>query len=280
MSRPLYEIAREIRQDWKNVYFGARPYLDAMRDLDKISDSYGADSAKSVVNYFLANANAWRGETAKRVKAELKAMLKGTSLGYLDYKELPLSAFAPKQRVQLHPATDAWMQGDRYGTIVRIVTDGKKIYVKMDRSKRILIVSPKDLVIGSGLSGASIGANLSNFARQYLVTALWSSTDNKDLPMDKNYGLSDIAQEALDKLVGDADKFEEEQADVIDSAINKDSRLTWARAGHDFWLTQNGHGAGFGDEDWPEPEDSKLRQAAKKYKHRDLYVGDDGRIYV
>lgn len=79
--RPLYIIANEIINDWhvtaKNgIYFGAKPYLDAMRSLDNISDNYGMDSGKSIVLYFLSNASTWRGETAKRVKAELNAMLK------------------------------------------------------------------------------------------------------------------------------------------------------------------------------------------------------------
>ena len=75
-ARPLYEIANEIRKDWKNVYFGAKPYLDAMACLNSINDNYGWDSAKSIVLYFLGNASTWRGETAKRIKAELKAMTK------------------------------------------------------------------------------------------------------------------------------------------------------------------------------------------------------------
>ena len=80
-QRPLYVIAQEIRKDWKataknGIYFGAVPYLDAMASLDKPSDNYGMDSGKSIILYFLANASSWRGETAKRVKAELKAMCK------------------------------------------------------------------------------------------------------------------------------------------------------------------------------------------------------------
>jgi hypothetical protein len=73
--RPLHLIATEIRRDWKRVYFGAVPYLDAMGSLSAMSDSYGCDDARSVVAYFLANASTWRGDVAKRVKAELKAML-------------------------------------------------------------------------------------------------------------------------------------------------------------------------------------------------------------
>jgi len=75
-NRPLYEIAREIRRDWKKVYFGAVPYLDAMQTLNSINDNYIMDSGKSIVLYFLCNADAWKGETARRVKAELKAMSK------------------------------------------------------------------------------------------------------------------------------------------------------------------------------------------------------------
>lgn len=74
--RPLYDIAYDIKRDWKKPYFGAVPYLDAMLQLESINDKYMYDSAKSIVLYFLSNASTWRGETAKQVKAELKAMVK------------------------------------------------------------------------------------------------------------------------------------------------------------------------------------------------------------
>ena len=74
--RPLHVIAREISTDWKKPYFGAVPYLDAMRQLNSIHGEFYNDSAKSIVAYFLANASTWRGDTARRVKAELKALLK------------------------------------------------------------------------------------------------------------------------------------------------------------------------------------------------------------
>lgn len=73
--RPLHKIADEITVDWKRPYFGAVPYIQAMRALDSTDDAYGLDSADSIVRYFLANANTWRGETARRVKAELKGMI-------------------------------------------------------------------------------------------------------------------------------------------------------------------------------------------------------------
>lgn len=74
--RAIYEIAHEIRRDWAKVSPYAKPYLDAMMSLDSINDNYYFDSARSVVLYFLCNAGTWRGETAKRIKKELKEMCK------------------------------------------------------------------------------------------------------------------------------------------------------------------------------------------------------------
>ncbi len=74
--RSVSAIAYEIRRKWSKVYFGAEPYLTAMFSLDKPTDTYGMDEGKSIIRYFLANASTWRGEDAKRIKAELKALLK------------------------------------------------------------------------------------------------------------------------------------------------------------------------------------------------------------
>ena len=46
-------------------------------------------------------------------------------------------------------------------------------------------------------------------------------------------------------------------------------------AGHNFWLTCNGHGSGFWDGDWP----ARLTEASEQFGEFDLYVGDDGLIY-
>lgn len=74
-SRPLYEIAADIKRNWANVYFGAVPYLEAMESLDSVNDKYGEDPGRDIVVYFLSNAMYWRGPEAKRIKAELKALL-------------------------------------------------------------------------------------------------------------------------------------------------------------------------------------------------------------
>lgn len=73
-TRPLYEIAADIRANWTKPYFGAVPYLEAMELLDKITDDFVCDSGRSVVTYFLANASTFRGDAARRIKAELKGL--------------------------------------------------------------------------------------------------------------------------------------------------------------------------------------------------------------
>lgn len=76
-TRPLYEIAEEIRNETaaSSFWWKAQPYVDAMLSLNKITDMYLFDSADSVVRYALGNLTGWRGDVAKRVKAELREML-------------------------------------------------------------------------------------------------------------------------------------------------------------------------------------------------------------
>jgi len=69
---PLYELASLIYRDWSNVNYAAEPYLKAMQTLNSIHDPYLLDTGKSIVLHFLANAQTWRGETARTIKAELK----------------------------------------------------------------------------------------------------------------------------------------------------------------------------------------------------------------
>lgn len=72
--RSLSVIAKDVKANWPKVNYAAKPYLDAMAQLDSINDRYYEDDAKSVVLYFLANASSWRGDEAKRIKAELKKL--------------------------------------------------------------------------------------------------------------------------------------------------------------------------------------------------------------
>ncbi len=114
---------------------------------------------------------------------------------------------------------------------------------------------------------------LDSFTRSYIETALWSSMDNANdqggEPLDANYSASDIDPETMAQMIADAYSFQERNAELL-----TDSGLSDKRAGHYFWLSRNGHGSGFFDEDL-----DALQDAAKRYGEFDLYVGDDGVIY-
>ena len=72
----LRMIAFVIEEHWPDMYFGAVPYVAAMYQLNSIHDMYGADSAESIVRYFLGNAKTWRGDVARAVKQKLNELLK------------------------------------------------------------------------------------------------------------------------------------------------------------------------------------------------------------
>lgn len=75
-KRPIYQIAKDIKDAWKNPSPYALAYLNPMLTLNSIEDHYFFDDAKSIILYFLANAQGFRGEKARELKQELKDLLK------------------------------------------------------------------------------------------------------------------------------------------------------------------------------------------------------------
>jgi len=154
-----------------------------------------------------------------------------------------------------------------------------------------------------------------SFLKSYIETALWSSTEyafgtcpcchkeallcrypeagNGDAPlwcaecgegepnpapMDDNYSVNDLAPETLAKMTADCAAFQAENAEMLAAC-----GLTDERAGHNFWLNRNGHGAGFWDEDKTGDEMAAcdaLSLASKAADTCDLYAGDDGKLYL
>jgi hypothetical protein len=108
----------------------------------------------------------------------------------------------------------------------------------------------------------------------FLECALWSSTDEDGDPYDDTYNVHDFAYPAV----------EDAQLDVegmIDDA-EKEGLLEGIPAsqfGHDFWLTRNGHGAGFWDRGLGKQGD-RLTEMSKIYGSCYIYVGDDGKVYI
>jgi hypothetical protein len=116
------------------------------------------------------------------------------------------------------------------------------------------------------------------FLRGYLECALWSTNDNSDPetggdPLDENYSVADFAPEALASAKADCEAFQEANAADLEATGADDDQN-----GHDFWLTRNGHGAGFWDRGYGDVGE-RLTKAAKVYGSVDLYVGGDGKVY-
>lgn len=104
----------------------------------------------------------------------------------------------------------------------------------------------------------------------YLMCALWSTTGDDKNPLDCTYGMEDLAPEARQQAERECAAFAEAAGNLLDD-------WTPEQAGHDFWLTRNGHGAGFWDRGLPNGE--ALSDLAYKAGERELYVGDDGLLY-
>jgi len=109
------------------------------------------------------------------------------------------------------------------------------------------------------------------FLQAYLQCALWSSSDDNDEPLDNNFSAMDLSEETYRKMEEDCNKFVLENWNDIYMDLEK--------AGHDFWLTRNGHGAGFWDGDWEKETGERLTKASEAFGEFDLYVGDDGKVW-
>lgn len=120
----------------------------------------------------------------------------------------------------------------------------------------------------------------------YVEVALWSSTAGVDISddgaitenpdsdrsfSDHNFDADDLAPDTLVQMHEDvADFLEANLADLLG--------MSASQAGHDFWLTRNGHGTGFWDRGLGERGD-RLTAACKPYGTAYLYTGADGVIH-
>jgi len=105
------------------------------------------------------------------------------------------------------------------------------------------------------------------FFDQYQETALWASRDDNGESLDRVFEVSDLSDAATCKMREDCNKFLDENYDLISEDLT--------RAGHDFWLTRNRHGAGFWDGDWEESVGKLLTERAKAFGECLITVCDD-----
>ena len=103
---------------------------------------------------------------------------------------------------------------------------------------------------------------LEEFTQGYIACALWTSFD------DSYQGVT-FAPGTKAAMVEDCTKFWN---------IHYDRITDPGQAGRDFWLTRNGHGAGFWDGDYPEHIGEILTEASHGYGSFDLYIDENGLV--
>lgn len=114
-----------------------------------------------------------------------------------------------------------------------------------------------------------------DFVKGYIDAALWSSYDEKGEPLDSlDLELSDEFKQ--NAKIDCQDFINSNLTDLGLYAEQYNSNPEYA--GHDFWLTRNGHGAGFWDRGL-KALGERLSDAAKVYGGVDLYVCD-GVVYA
>lgn len=129
--------------------------------------------------------------------------------------------------------------------------------------------------------------NLNEFVKAYAECALWSSCGPDEEPyacenLDDLFSVEDISPETMASMREDCEDFcKSNHADLLAycEAMGNEQWSGEMRAGHDFWLTRNGHGAGFWDRGLGELGE-RLTKAAKVYGSVELYPGDDGKVYA
>ena len=116
---------------------------------------------------------------------------------------------------------------------------------------------------------------LDTFTQAYMECAVWASTDFLDLNGE------DIAPETAAAMAADCEAFQRDNAELLE--LWYAAGETADRAGHDFWLTREGHGAGFWDRfcgGSPMVRTGRLlTDASKAYGSFDLYLSDDKQIH-
>lgn len=121
-------------------------------------------------------------------------------------------------------------------------------------------------------------SQFSDFLAGYVDALFWSSTDDVEGETVNLDGYQTSTQ-ADDKCLADCRAFFEANYSHLALAAEVDG-YGWGRAGHDFALTRNGHGAGYWDGDLPDHISEPLTAAAHDAGECWPYIGDDGQAYI
>lgn len=135
------------------------------------------------------------------------------------------------------------------------------------------------------VEAAKAGDGLDEFTAAYIMCMYFTDSCDWDFwddeESDRREGQFDVedvlSEEALNLVKTQCEEFQK-NADLARCY----EEFPWYgpdRAGHDFWLTRNHHGAGFWDRGLGELG-KKLTQAAHDCGGCDAYRGDDEKVYI
>lgn len=144
---------------------------------------------------------------------------------------------------------------------------------------------------------------LDEFETAYVEAALWASTCDqmvkttahpngelhRDAPMDHRYGIEHVERDTLIAMKTECHIFRHmagallEKAATLGDYAKRDEWTPEMRCGHDFWLSRNGHGAGFFDRELVtadgENVGDQLQKLAESFGEAHLWVSK-GRVYM
>ena len=120
-----------------------------------------------------------------------------------------------------------------------------------------------------------------SFLYAYIEAALWSSVDEDGEPIDDNYNIENMSVGLLASMTDDCRVFWDRNGPYIQACHDPHARSEWStyeQAGHDFWLTRNGHGDGFWDgrHIWG-PYTHRFTEDSKRFGVHDITV-EDGEV--
>jgi hypothetical protein len=113
---------------------------------------------------------------------------------------------------------------------------------------------------------------MDEFLQSYLIAALWSSKDSEEEYFDGKYSIHDLEDTCMLWAERDCERFQKENAEHLEG-------LDDSQCGNDFWLTRNGHGAGFWDRGYPKEISDALTNSSKAFGELSLIEGNDGKVY-
>lgn len=123
----------------------------------------------------------------------------------------------------------------------------------------------------------------SDGARHMPDVAVNTATMESHFVGGDSFGFSDLAPGTLARIIADCEGFKARHVHTLaatyGAGCDDGSEYTPTRAGHDFWLTRNGHGAGFWDRGLGELGDT-LDAASGIVGEVNAYLGDDGKVHL